>query len=73
MEKAGDGVEIKGLCVSYCIRNNGGVKKHLELPYAILTFDEQGIGEFIRGPMREVYEIRNMKIFLFLYESARRI
>ena len=71
MRKERGGVKLNGLCVRYCIRNNGGLEKKLELPYATLIFNEQGIGEFIRGPMREVYDVQNMKIFSFLYENAR--
>ena len=67
------GVEVDELCIRYCIKNNGGVKKSLELPYATLTFDERGVVEFIRGPMGQVYNVSDMKIFSFLYERARQI
>ena len=66
---SGKSVEVKELRIVYCIKNNGGVKKRLDLSPATLVFDEQDKAEFIRGPMNQVYDVQNMNIFSILYRK----
>ena len=69
----GKSVEVKELRVVYCEKNNGGKRKIVDFSKATLTFDQHGNGKFIRGSTDEIYDISNMEIKSFLYESARRI
>jgi hypothetical protein len=60
---------LKELRINYCIKNNGGVKKKLNLSPATLVSDKQDKIEFIRGLRNQVYDVQNMKILSILYRK----